>query len=80
MVYSLSCFYLRPTRHFPVLLFFQQGTTMSSSIKKEVSCKVSVTVFNAAREKNIDLSNLITEVPYYIYYLCNKHERIKWNI
>ena len=53
---------------------------MSSSIKKEVSCKVSVTVFNAAREKNIDLSNLITEVPYYIYYLCNKHERIKWNI
>ena len=52
---------------------------MNSNIKKEVSCKTLATVFNAAKERGIDLNKLIEGVPYDLPYLLNNHERIEWN-
>ena len=52
---------------------------LNSNIKKEVSCKTLATVFNAAKERGIDLNKLIEGVPYDLPYLLNKHERIEWN-
>ncbi len=52
---------------------------MQSNHKKEVSCKTLIPVFNAAREKNIDLTKLLIGLPYDLIYLLNKHERIDWN-
>ncbi len=47
-------------------------------IVKEVICKTLITVFNAAKDKNIDVRLLLKDVPYSITYLLNKHERIEW--
>lgn len=51
---------------------------MQSNHKKEISCKTLITVFNAAREKNIDLNKLLVGLPYDLTYLLNRHERIEW--
>ncbi len=46
--------------------------------KKEVSCKTLIPVFNAVKEKKIDLAKIIEGIPYDLNYLLNKHERIEW--
>ena len=52
---------------------------INSNNKKEVSCKTLIPIFYAAKEKGIELNELIKGVPYDLAYLLNKHERIEWN-
>ncbi len=51
-----------------------------NNIKKEVSCKALIPVFNATKEKNIDINRLLYGVHYDLPYLLNKHERIEWSV
>jgi len=52
---------------------------MSTSNKKEVSCKILQPVFLACLKKGIRIEKIIHDIPYDKKYLSNKHERIEWN-
>jgi signal transduction histidine kinase/DNA-binding response OmpR family regulator len=50
----------------------------NSPTKKEVSCKPLLSILEAAKRKNIDLTKILEGVPYEVSYLLNRHERIEW--
>jgi signal transduction histidine kinase/DNA-binding response OmpR family regulator len=54
--------------------------TYNSTSKKEVSCKPLLTILEAAKRKNIDLTKILEGVPYEVSYLLNRHERIEWRV
>lgn len=49
-------------------------------MKKEVSCKTLLPLFNAANGKKLDYSILLSGVPYDLNYLLDKHQRIEWRV
>ena len=52
----------------------------NNAIKKEVSCKPLFPIFNAAKQRNININKLLEGIPYELSYLLNKHERIEWRV
>ena len=50
----------------------------NSKVKKDVSCKPLSSIVNYAKNKGIDLKNILEGVPYDLSYLLNKNERIEW--
>ncbi len=52
----------------------------NDKIIKEVSCKVLLILFNAAKKKNIELCTVLDGIPYELSYLLNRKERIKWHV
>ena len=52
--------------------------TTFSNIKKEITCKPLSSIFDFAKNKGIEIKNILVGVPYDLSHLLNKHERIEW--
>jgi signal transduction histidine kinase/DNA-binding response OmpR family regulator len=49
-----------------------------TKIKKELSCKTLIPIFNAVKLKKLNINKIIEGIPYDLSYLSNKRERIEW--